>query len=468
MKRIAILAMLAMLCLVGQGHAATTLLPNGKQCFTTASGAVVSGSLNMYVPNTTTPKQTWQDSAQAVLNSQPIQLDANGCAIIYGTGIYRQQLYDGPVVGGVTTGNQIWDQLTTDTSAFNSTFWAGTAAGTPNVITVVDTGFNGTDGSVIQFVANGTNTASATLNPSGFGAILIQKDTTAGPVSLAGSEIVQGNVISVVYYSSTASFHLLNAVIASASGASAPLCGATGLVITNGATPNSLISMTANSAVMVSSAGLVINRSNVSLPIINTTLGNVTSTANGMDGEVPGTSQWLNIWMIDNGAAAAGLVSTSATAPTMPSGYNYKCRMGAMRVDGSSNLLRTKQAGKTLQYTVVTASNVPNLPLVCAIAAGLHVWTACSVSSFVPPTATAINIVLHGIGSAFIAAAPNNNYGFNDSNTNPPPLSVNLGAGPIINMSGALLLESTNIFIENNSATNSIFAAGYTDNINAN
>src|ERR1700733_5127711 len=140
---------LIILCLFlcGEGSkAATTLLPNGKQCFAGVNGAYSSGSLNMFIPNTTTPKSTWQDPGQSSLNTQPIQLDANGCAIIYGVGQYRQQLYDGPVVGGVTTGNLIWDQLTTDTSAFNSVFWAGTAlaSGTPNAIQITDVGFNGT------------------------------------------------------------------------------------------------------------------------------------------------------------------------------------------------------------------------------------------------------------------------------------------------------------------------------------
>src|ERR1035441_3463498 len=78
------------------------------------------------------------DTRPESFNSQPIQLDGNGCATIYGVGSYRQQLYDGPVVGGNTSGTLIFDKLTTDTSAFNSTFWAGLSAGTANVITIVD------------------------------------------------------------------------------------------------------------------------------------------------------------------------------------------------------------------------------------------------------------------------------------------------------------------------------------------
>ena len=125
--------------------------------------------------------------------------------MIYGTGSYRQQLFD-------SLGNLVWDQLTTDTSATNNVFWAGTAGGTPNIITVTDAGFNGTDGSIIQFVALSSNTTTATLNPSSFGAIPITKPTGSGPVSLAAGDIAQGNVIEVVYRAGTNTFQLLSAV----------------------------------------------------------------------------------------------------------------------------------------------------------------------------------------------------------------------------------------------------------------
>src|SRR5262249_22295716 len=160
-------------------------------------------------PLTTTPKQTWQDAGQTILNTNPITLDANGCAVIYGTGVYRQIVKD-------SLGDTIWDQPTTDTSANNNTFWAGTAGGTPNTITVTDAGFNATDGSIIDFTALFTNTSSSTLNPSSFGATPILKDTTGGPVALTGGEIVQNNPISVIYRASDGAFHILNPVIQSA------------------------------------------------------------------------------------------------------------------------------------------------------------------------------------------------------------------------------------------------------------
>src|ERR1700722_14115783 len=191
-------------------RAATTLLPNAEQCFQTGTGPLSSGSVNNFFPTTTNPKTTWQNSTQTTLNTNPIQLDANGCAIIYGVGSYRQQVYTGPVVGGVATGNLVFDLVTTDTSAYNSVFWAGLSGGTPNTITITDTGFNSTSGTIIYFSALNTNTGATTLNPSGAGAIPVLRDTTTGPVALTGGEITATNVVGVIYDATLASFHLVD------------------------------------------------------------------------------------------------------------------------------------------------------------------------------------------------------------------------------------------------------------------
>lgn len=86
-----------------------TLLPNAKQTFTGPGGIPLSGGqIYFYIPNTTTPKATYQDSAQTILNTNPVVLDANGQAIIWGSGTYRQVVYD-------ANNNLIWDQITEDT-----------------------------------------------------------------------------------------------------------------------------------------------------------------------------------------------------------------------------------------------------------------------------------------------------------------------------------------------------------------
>ena len=307
-------------------------LPPGQVCFVISGGApAVNGSLNMFYVGTTNPKTTWQNATQSVANTNPIQLDGDGCAIIYGIGTYRQQLYDGPVVGGMTTGNLIFDLPTTDTSAYNSVFWASLAGGTPNVITIVDTGFNATDGTVINFLALSTNTGATTINPSGYGAITVEKLTTGGPVSLTGGEIVQNNVISVIYSATLNAFLLTNPPIQSASGNANPICGMSGLkIINNSGTPNTEISLSASDLVTTNTGGTIYNRTNPSVTINASVTG-----ANGLDTGNLADSTWYYVWWIDNGSAAAGLLSLSSTSPLLPSGYTTECRAGAMITDSA-------------------------------------------------------------------------------------------------------------------------------------
>jgi len=473
-----ILAIVACLLFAVNARAATTQLPPGQICFVGDGGEpMVNGSLNMYYVGTTNVKTTWQNASQTVANTAPISLDSNGCAILFGVGTYRQQLYDGPVVGGVTTGNLIFDLPTTDTSAYNSVFWASLAGGTPNVITIVDTGFNATDGTAINFLALSTNTGATTLNPSGYGAISIEKQTTGGPVSLTGGEITAGNIISVVYSATYNAFLLLNPPIQSASGNSNPLCGMSNLKITNNSgTPATEISMSAGNIVTINTGGTIYNRTNPSVTINASITG-----ANGLDTGTLADSTWYYVWWIDNGNAAAGLLSLSSTAPLLPSGYTTECRAGAMTTDASANLMRTLQLGRNAQYIVGTdpaeTVNIANG------AAGSFSTTSPTLAAAtvsgngfaVPPTAAAIIVTAttyYGSTSGGdVEVAPNLNWG--GSNRGPEGSANNNGwplfiVGVNVFSTAPIILESSSIYWASSGTAGAIWAQGWTDQVNAN
>lgn len=83
------------------------IIPNGKRQFVDRNGRpLASGRVYFYIPSTYTPKTTWQDSAGTIPNANPVQLDAYGQAVIFGSGAYRQLVLD-------SVGNQIWDEVTT-------------------------------------------------------------------------------------------------------------------------------------------------------------------------------------------------------------------------------------------------------------------------------------------------------------------------------------------------------------------
>lgn len=179
-----------------------TLLPNGEQTFLDANGTpLVGGKVYFYIPNTTTPKDTWSDPNQTTLNSNPVVLDSAGRAIIYGSGAYRQVVRD-------SLGNLIYDQLTADTSS-SQISWAGTSTGSANTQAVTASNFTYQDGQQISFIAGYSNTGPMTLNANGVGAIAVVQDGPNGPLALTGGEVVQGAVIQVLYDSSINSFHII-------------------------------------------------------------------------------------------------------------------------------------------------------------------------------------------------------------------------------------------------------------------
>jgi hypothetical protein len=114
------------------------ILPNGKSQFIDQNGApLVNGAVYFYAPGTTNPLPTYQDSAGTIANTNPIQLDSRGQAIIWGDGSYRQIVKD---ASGVT----IWDQVVS----------ASTSA----------SALSGTGGSAMIGMADGSTLASTFLS----------------------------------------------------------------------------------------------------------------------------------------------------------------------------------------------------------------------------------------------------------------------------------------------------------------
>jgi len=83
-----------------------TLLPNGQQQFVDGNGQpYASGTVTFYsnFPTCSVLKNTWSNSAQTVLNTNPVVLDSAGRATICGSGTYCQVLKD-------KNGNTIWQK----------------------------------------------------------------------------------------------------------------------------------------------------------------------------------------------------------------------------------------------------------------------------------------------------------------------------------------------------------------------
>ena len=182
-----------------------TLMPNGQQQFIDATGKpYANGRVFFYsnFPTCTVLKNTYQNEAATVLNTNPVVLDAAGRATIFGSGAYCQVLKD-------ANGTTIWTKYTSDTSSASNLGWGGTGSGTANAQTVTVTGFSGVNGQTFYFVPSATNTGPLTLSVNAGSPIAVVKATPSGSTVLAGAEVVAGTVVGVTYVSSTGQFNLV-------------------------------------------------------------------------------------------------------------------------------------------------------------------------------------------------------------------------------------------------------------------
>lgn len=247
-------------------------------------------------------------------------------------------------------------------------------------------------------------------------------------------------------------------------------------IVNNSGTPSTKIDIAFNSACLVSSVGAPIFTTFGSFTIDLTT-GTVTPAANGMDGEPRPASGWVFLYAISTGTGSAGLASIQTPfggGPALPAGYSYLAYLGAMYCDGSSNLLRSRQLGSKSQYMITASSNTAVPPNIANGTAGTISTTApalaaASVSSVVPLTASAINVLVadawEGGSGSDVIVAPNSAYG----GSNNGPRGSNGMVFPLYNITQVenclvtIQLESTNIYWASNAAGGAISCLGWTD-----
>lgn len=152
------------------------------------------------------------------------------------------------------------------------------------------------------------------------------------------------------------------------------LCPHEGLVVKQAS--NSTVDIDATALLLRTAAGVPLRVTAVDLTVSIASAG-----ANGLDTGSEANSTWYHLWVISDGAATAGLLSLSATAPTMPGGYTYKGYVGAVRNDGSGNLIAFFQRASMI--------GVSHTSLALTDGAATS-FTTVDISSFVPPNAIAV------------------------------------------------------------------------------
>jgi hypothetical protein len=452
---------------------------SGRQ-ITNDSGVPQTGAeLFHYRELTTTNLTVWQDEAGTIPHPQPVPCDSGGFVPL----IYVDDTFDWKVViktaAGVTL--KTYDELAKAESAVVSATYSFakfpwtqvSSASSPVILTAADAGKSyeaDTTGGNVEFdlpaagsVPNGTGfifkkTAAANqmiLDPNGAETI---DDVSTSMVITRQYQVVE--ILSNVAEWYVASAYLDDASVAVEGGVNA-------LTISNNAgAPTTQLDIVCSEAVLINSVGIGLRVGAQALTLNAATIG-----VNGIDAGGLANNTWYYIYLISNGATTGCLLSTSATAPTMPSGYTFKYRIGAQRTAGAATFNRVLQKGNIARFVVVAASVTPNLISMISGASGAPTtptWTAVATGNFVPTTATRIAGLLNTTASGGrVMAAPNNAYGVFNSATNPPPVATITGSAAL-NQAFEFTLESTNIFYASDFAQAALFAMGWTDAVNAN
>lgn len=229
------------------------------------------------------------------------------------------------------------------------------------------------------------------------------------------------------------------------------------------------VTITADEVVVKNGSGLA-----QLLSAVNLSVSAAVSGANGLDTGTSAANTWYSIFVIWNGTTTSGLLSLSATSPTLPSGYTHFARVGWIRTDGTANKypLSFIQYGRKVKYKVVTASNVTGYPIAAAGVAGAPntpTYIQVSISAFVPTSASSVVYeYTHNQGDFNINAivSTTNQTGPLHSVTNPPEWGfTNTNVGGTASYPVCSLLETQNLYWANNNGNGKLRILGWEDSL---
>lgn len=392
------------------------LSPIGNDApFVDANGnPLTGGELYTYVAGSTTPQTTYTDSTGGTPNANPVVLNSNGYPASGGSvvGVWLTEGQTYKFVLKTSGGTTIWTRdgisgindtnITQDqwvASGLTPTYVSATsftlAGDQTSTFTVgrrlKTTNSGGTVYSRISASAYAASTTVTVVNDSGtldsgLSAVsygLLTPENTSLPDARVNTFAIADNsdpTKRIAFQASgltTATTRTMTPPDADTKiGPSVIAAGRNIVSRTNAATPNSKIDITADELLLKDSNSGAFLAASVSVTIDITASG-----ANGLDTGAEAGDTWYYGWVIAKAdGTIAGLLSTSSTAPTMPSGYTFKALATAVRNNGSSNFVAYRQAGNEAFYYAGQNALNTNAPAT--------VQQTLSLAAYVPAIAT--------------------------------------------------------------------------------
>ncbi len=151
---------------------------------------------------------------------------------------------------------------------------------------------------------------------------------------------------------------------------------------------NNISSAISQTSVKITADSLILfNTSNKAVQVtsVDVTPAITASGANGLDTGTEANSTWYYFYVIYNGTTTAGLISSSNSSPTMPSGYTYKKIIGAIYNYSDGHFVELYQKGgrayswygsSKSNNTIFTASNM-----------AANTQASVNPTAFIPPNA---------------------------------------------------------------------------------
>jgi hypothetical protein len=371
------------------------------------------GTLEFYESGSSTPKTAYGDSSESTSFTTKT-LDSRGEAVVYfGSGNYKLVVKDS---GGSTikTLDPIIGAITATASASE---W-GSSGDTPTYV------------SATSFTVPGDKTASyevgrriKTTNTAGTAYSVITASSYSAPNTTVTVENVSGsldNGLSSVEIGLITATNTSLPVFSRATSPGNRLVPHKNLVVARASA--STITVTADEIELYSASG---NFKKVSS--VNVTIDITASGANGLDTGVEANSTWYYVWIVSNGTTTAGILSTSSSAPTLPSGYIYKGLVSSVYNNGSGNLRDYRQIGNDIEsrelWVVLTSGTQTTL-------------TAIDLSAHVPPIHGAVSFRTSVVSPASAGTYNITIYSSNATNSRERIITLSFTTGAAVTASG--------------------------------
>lgn len=153
--------------------------------------------------------------------------------------------------------------------------------------------------------------------------------------------------------------------------------------------------------------GAVVDSGNTTIMTVGSPLTvdiGASAGANAIDTGSKSNSTWYYLWVIGKtDGTVAGLFSASSSSPTMPSGYTLKRLIGAHRIDGSGNFIKTKIAGGSPTRPFFMFTEYEDQSAFNVLSAGTATtFTGVSMTGLVPPISTFVRLFTYTTYSSAI------------------------------------------------------------------